>query len=905
MRAPRLIRWLVRLYPREFRRDYGADLMKTLLQRASDVSGGDAGLKRFWLREGVALGRAALRERWDALRRARGGGARARRPGSQLLDQILKETGQSMRRLLRTPVFGIAAVLTLALAIGANAAIFALVRRVVLDPFPYRESSRLVMLEHTSPEVPRPGGIGITAPIFLEYRDQLDELAELALFQNGNAAVRAGSLLERVAYARATPELGRVLGSAPQIGRWFNEAEAQFGRPATVAVVSHGFWQRAFGADPGVLGQTVVFDGYPVEIIGVMPAAFLFPEAGTDLWMPYAIPPEGQRDRGFNFEAIGRLRPGVSLSQLASRQNALLRVSSTRDELLVVRRLNVSAAPISLRDDILGSTGQALWILFAAVGLVLVIACANVANLFLVRVEATRRDLAVRRALGAGRRAIFLYFLTETMLLGLVAGALGFAGALAGVRLLVAHAPAHLPRLESVNVDGGVAVFTLIVALLSGLMLGTLPLLRSRGNVAGVLHEASRGNTGARRGRMRSVMAAAQIALALVLLIAAGLMMRSYDRVKQKPLGFHTEQRLMFRLALSEREYPSRAAASTFVDRLLARVRALPGVLAASATTCFALEPCWGADIFVEGHSASVAEARQMVWHRRIAPDYFRTMGTSVRRGRDFTALDFEQRTGAVIINQALADTYLPGRDPLGQRLYTGGTAPDSAAQWQFVVGVVENMAGLSLTDAEPIPQIYLPLDAPAQRNSPWPHYMVYVVHASVPPLSLVDPVRNAVSESNRALPIVGAQTVSHYVAYAGAQMTFTMVLLAIAAAVALLLGIIGVYSVISYGVAQRSGEVGVRMALGATPARVMGLIVREGSAVIALGVVIGLVMARLATRMLAVLLFGVSPADPATYLTVSLALTACALLACYVPARRAARLDPRFAMTMSQAQSR
>ncbi|MGH7468919.1 MAG: ABC transporter permease, partial [Longimicrobiales bacterium] len=797
---------------------------------------------------------------------------------------------------LRTPVFGIAAVLTLALAIGANAAIYTLVRRVVLDPFPYGEAAQLVMLEHSSPEIARPGGIGITTQIFLEYRETIREFEDVSLFQNTTGSVRIGTLAEQVHYARVTPNLSGVLRNPAQLGRWFGEDEARYGQPAAVAVLSHRFWQRAFGGDASVLERSVVIDGYPLEIIGVMPARFHFPEPETEIWVPYAIPPVGRRDRGFNFEAIGRLRADVSVADLGKRLNALLDVSRSRADLQILRDLSVSATPLSLRDRVLGNAARALWILFGAVGLVLLIACANVANLFLVRVESTRRDLALRRALGASRSTVVLYFLTETLLLGLVAGALGFVGALAAVRILVRLAPADLPRLDNVGIDASVALFTLVVALVSGIVLGALPLLRAGGNVAGVMREASRGNTSVRGQRGRNAMAAAQIALALVLLIGAGLMLRSYQRLRQKPLGFQTEQRLMFRLTLSEREYPSREAANRFHEQLRSRIGALPGVDAVSATTCFVLEPCWGADFFVEGSNPVRDESAPMVWHRRVAPDYFRTMGTRVVRGRDFGALDFERRTGAVLINQALADAYWPGRDPIGQRVYTAGSAPDSAAQWQQVLGVVENMAGLSLTEAKPIPQLYLPLNAPAP-NSPWPHIIAYVVRTSVAPLNLVEPVRDAVADLNPNLPVVGATTVAHLVSNAGAQMAFTMVLLSIAAAVALLLGIIGVYAVISYSVSQRSAEVGVRMALGASPAQVIRMILREGSTVIVVGVIFGLVTARMVTRALNALLFGVSPADPGTYLQYSLTLVACALLACYLPAVRAARLDPRHAM--------
>lgn len=899
-RLPRLVGWLLLLCPAGFRREYGADLEDVLRRRAADARrAGDAGCG-FWVRECAGLIGCGVRE-WATALSDRLSGRSELVPSTRrglLLDQVLRELRQAFRRLLNTPVFGVAAVLTLALALGANAAIFTLVRRVVLYPFPYRDADRLVLLEHTAPEIPQARGIGTTINLFLEYRERSSALDDVALFQNGGAAVRVNSVAERVPYTRSTPNLASVLGSTPQLGRWLVDSDAVFGS-IRVVVLSQSFWQRAYGGDPAVLGQRILVNGIPLEIVGVMPAEFRFPRNDTELWLPYAMAPQGRRDRGFNYEAVGRLRTNVTMAELRTDLSAAIERHDARlkSEGTYVQQMHAIATPQSLRDNTVGTVSRALWILFAAVGMVLLIACANVANLFLVRMESRQRDLAVRRALGAGRRGVLLYFLSESILLGLIAGAMGFLIALAGVRLLVRLGPADLPRLDLVRVDGVVALFTLGVALLSGLLLGALPLLRSSNSVANVLHESSRGNTAGRNQRRgRSVLATVQIALALVLLVAAGLVLRSYDRLQHKPMGFQTDQRLMFRITLSESEYGGLTPALLAQQQLLARVRTLPGVVEASATTCFPLDICWGADIFVEGRNQLPDQESPVIWHRRIAPDYFRTMGTRMVRGRDFASLDFEQRTGAVIINQALADLYMPSQNPIGRRLYTTGSAPDSAWKWLSVVGVVENMIGAARTEAEPMPQIYVPLPTPAP-NTPSAHSMVYVVRASGAPLNLLPSIRRVVSELSPNLPVTAAETVRARVQRASAQMAFTMTLLLIAATVALLLGIIGVYAVISYSVSQRSTEVGVRIALGATQGQVVGMILREGGLVIGAGVLLGLLSTLASTRVLGTLLFGVSHVDPLTYSAVSVTLVGCALLACYIPARRAARLDPGLAM--------
>jgi predicted permease len=561
----------------------------------------------------------------------------------------------------------------------------------------------------------------------------------------------------------------------------------------------------------------------------------------------------------------------------------------------IVNEVRLASAAAPLKEQLVGRVQGALWILLAAVGVVLAIACANVANLFLVRLDGRQREVAVRRALGASRRAVMAYFLAESMLLAVVGGALGLGFALAGVRALIALGPDHLPRLHEVRVDAVVVAFTAAVSLLAGLLFGGLPLLRRGFGLAATLHETGRGNTAARgRLRVRQALVAAQVALALMLLVSSGLLVRSFDRMRSIDAGFDAEDRLVFRVALPERVYPlaepERAVAVH--TALLERVRAMPGVVAASAANCLPLQGiCFGDPVDVQGRAYSPGTLPPIVVVRRVLDGYFETVGTELVAGRLLERADQQRPNSAAVIDRAMAEVYFPNEDAIGKRIYPG-IWPEGAPGSYEIVGVVENTVAQTLTE-QPGPKIYLPLGSGPYANSPAPNYASYVVHATVPPLSLLPAIRAALSELDPNAPVAAAELFTEVRANAGAQMAFTMVLLAIAASVALVLGIVGLYAVVSYAVSQRSGEIGVRMALGARPAAVSAMILRQGGVMVLTGLVVGIAAALATSRMLRALLFQVEPSDTLTYAAVSLSLLVVALFACWLPARRAAHMDP------------
>jgi putative ABC transport system permease protein len=892
---PRSVRWLLLLYPAPFRREFGDGIAEVLARRVQELPGDRRIRTRFWFREVAALLHGALREHMSILRArltGRGDGPSTKR--GMLMEQVFSEVRFAFRRLLLTPVFGIGAVLTLALALGANTAIFTLIQRVLLAPLPYPESERLVLLDHGAPRLNMPTALGINESLFLEYDREIDELEQVALYQSAAISVRTPAGAEEVRYTRASPALADALRVRPQLGRWLTNDDA--GR--RVLVLSYGGWQRLFGGDRNVIGKTLIIEGWPSEVIGVMPPEFAFPDANCEFWVPYIVS-LSNINHSFNGQgAVARLSANQTIEELQERIKQVIARASTRPDMSVLKEAGVVGLPLSLKDHMTGPIERRLWIVFAATGLILVIAFANVANLFLVRADARQRDLAVRRALGAGRRGIALYFLSEGVLLGLVAGAIGWMFAMASIRLLLRFGP-ELPRAAEIHADASVLGFIVMLSMLSGLALGILPLLRRNTSVSVPLQDASRGNTvGARRTLARNVMSAGQLGIALVLMVAAGLMVRSFDRLRRTDPGFDTTTpALIYRVAPHWNDYQKGDDVEAFHLELQRRLRALPGVRSLSATSCFPLEEtCWGDDLTVEGRSRTSREVQTVVWHRRVARDFFATMRSRIQRGRDFTAA--EQSTGApvAIINQALADQFFPGENPIGRHLYPGSSAPKTMV-WLTVVGVVENMATARLGEESAQAQLYMPLTVSLDQHWTYARSMTYVLRTSGEPLALLPQVRQTVATMNSNVPVARAASLRDIIDNASAQLAFMTALLATAAAVAISLGVIGVYSVISYGVSQRAGEVGVRIALGATRGQVLRMIVAQGSLVIGTGIVLGLVAAVAGSGLLESLLFATSRLDPLTYLVVVAILSAVAMIGCYLPARRAARIDPASAM--------
>lgn len=812
---------------------------------------------------------------------------------------IAQELRHAARRLARTPIFTVAAATTLALAIAANAAIFTLVYRVVLNPLPYADSQRLIGLDYGIPGRNVPSGVQVmTWQLYHQLADNTRTLDGVAAYFGSGGTLTGSGTPERVAITRATPSLASVLRVAPATGRWFTESEGVPGAPA-VAVLTHGLWVRRFGADPAIVGRTILIDGIPTDVVGVMPPTFAFGAApSVDVWLP-AQSTRASASFLFSVQGVARLRNDASVG------SARAEITSLIEDLArtAPNQTGIVSMAVPLHELVVGNIASALWILLAAVGLVLLVACANIANLFLVRSESRHREVAVRRALGAGTGQLARYFLAESAVLGIIGGVVGLGLAWAGVRLLVAFGPVNLPRLSEVHIDAVVVAFTAGLTLISALAFGAIPLLRLAPMTA-TLHDSGRGQTATRgQHRARHVLMTAQVALALVLLVASGLMMRSVQQLRNIDLGFNPTSTLAFGLALPERTYETRERAASAHRALLDRLNALPGVISASASSSVPLTGgAFGNGLAVENELNNPDQLRrQFAWFRAVAGGYLETAGIRLIRGRTITRGDVDRREPVVVIDEALAAMYFPGQDPIGKRVRSAVRADPNmpAPPWLEIVGVVANTPVGALT-APPLPQMYMPMsiaggpDIPAQALiGPDITRMSYLVRTTHDPADVVAAVRAAVESVDADLAMAQVRTLQDMVDRAGAQMLFTMVLLGIAAAVALLLGVIGIYGVVSYVAAQRTGEIGLRLALGADPGGVTALILRQSAGVTMIGVGLGLIASVAGGRVIETLLYHVSPRDPVVIGVVTVLLTGIALVACWLPARRAAHLSP------------
>jgi predicted permease len=802
-----------------------------------------------------------------------------------------------VRMMLKRPGFTGVAILTLALGIGANTAIFSIVNSLLLRPLPFQNSDRLAIIWTHSPganvdqDWPSPGQ-------FSAIKAQSDVYEEIALAQGGNASLTGQGGPERVGVLRTSSVMFSVLGAQAAIGRVFLPEEDAPGKPLT-AILSHGFWQRRFGGDPKALGQSLTLNGKPYTIVGVMPPDFslgfeIMPTVGAvsqpDLLLSLPLSPENMNNHGDeNYNVLARLKPGAAVAQAQSELNLVVRRLEQEfpKNYPSTRRFSLSVRP--LLEQVVGDVRPALLILLGAVGCVLLIACANVANLLLARAAAREKEVAIRVALGAGRWRVIRQMLTESVLMAVVGGALGLLLAVWGLAGLRWLNPGNIPRVSSVGIDGRVLAFTSAVALLTGVLFGLAPALRATRLAWGdTLKEGGRSVIGGPQ-RVRNLLVVAEIALSMTLLIGAGLLIRSYVRALRVDPGFAPHNVVSLRVSTLGTSYQDRTRRVEFYQGLWDRARQLPGVESVGGVSILPLAGGigWGG-ITIEGYNPASGQDAIQADGRSASVGYFETMKVPLLRGRFFTEQDSQTSPPVAIVDEKMVRAYWPGVDPIGKRLKFGG--PNSGAPWMTVVGVVANVKQYAL-DTDSRVTLYTP-----HLQSP-DHTMYVVARTKNDPLGVAAAVTREARAMDPNSPVFDVKTMDQLLSDSLARRRFSMLALGLFALVAMTLAAVGIYGVISYAVAQRTREIGVRVALGAQSRDVLALVLKQGMSMALVGVGLGLVAAFALTRVMSGLLFGVNATDALTFVVVPLSLTAVALVACLVPARRAAKVDPMIAL--------
>ena len=799
------------------------------------------------------------------------------------MDTLRQDLVYALRRLCQTPGFTLVAVATLALGIGANSAIFSVVNAVLLRPLPYDEPDRLVRVWQTWKG--KDAGV-YSPPNFLDTAAAASSFEGMAAADGGGVTLTDAGAPVRLEAASVSASFFDVLRVRPALGRAFTAEENDPGR-SKVAVLGHSLWRDRLGADPSVVGRSIVLDREPHVVVGVAPQGFAFPE-GTQIGRPLEYDERFRtKSRGaWYLTVIGRLRPGATVAsaghEVAAIAAGLARQHPDANE-------GVGAAVVPLHTSLVGDVRTALLLLLGAVGLVLLIACVNVANLLLARVAARETEIAIRTALGAGRGRLLRQLLTESVLLGAIGGAAGVALAALSLDTLLALQPQGVPRLGEVGIDRTVLAFAAALSLATGLLFGVFPSLQmTRRATAQALREGSRGLLGGRGHRLRGSLVVGQIALAMMLLAGAGLLVRSFARLRAVDPGFRRESALTFRISLPETAYAEDSRRTWFHDELQGRLGALPGVLSVGGVTGLPLSGVqFDISFEVEGRPP-LPPAQQPSMETRVAtPGYFATMGIPVGRGRGFEAADDGHAPQVVLLSEAAVRRYFPGEDPLGKVLKIGmGRGEGKRRAGGEVVGIVGDVKELGLADEYP-PEVYV---AYAQYPT---GSMDVVVRTAVSPRSLARSVESVVAGLDPQLPVARLATLDEVVARSISEPRFYVVLLGAFAGTALLLAALGIFGVMSFAVVQRSREIGIRVALGADPREVLRMVLGQALVLAGIGVAAGLLGALALSRAIAGLLFDLSPTDPATLASMAAALALVAVVASYLPARRAMRVDP------------
>ena len=883
--------WLIRLWGTFRPRRSDADLeleLRAHLELAEEA-------------EGQAVGGGAVASSMEAMRDQR---------GLRWIDELGRDLTHASRALRRTPAFSAVVILTLTIGIGANSAVFSLVNGVLLEPLAYPNPDELVAVWQSAPGaeglIAVSGGLRLSSSMYFTYSEHNRTFTHLGVWYIGSANITGTSEPEEVRAAFVSDGLLQAFAVQPVQGRWLS-AEDQKPDGPRVVMVSEGYVRRRFGTEAPVVGRTIQVDSLAREIVGIMPRGFRIVDTDTDLILPIRFDRSRATLPGFGFEGVARLKPGVTLAEANADLGRMVPIWMTSWPAAdginprIYEQWRITPALRALKDEVVGNVGKVLWIVMGTLGIVLLIACANVATLMLVRAEGRQQELAIRAALGAGSRRIVRALLVESLLLAIAGGVGGLAVAYLGIRALPAQATVGIPRLSGVTIDPAVVGFTSAISVLAGLVFGLVPALRHASpRVAANLGAGGRTSSDSReRVRARHALVVAQVSLALVLLVAAGLMIRTFARLQAVDPGFarpHEVQTVRITIPGSLIPEPERVAVMQ-VD-LVEKLASLSGVTSAGLTSDLPMDEQpndWDA-IFAETKTYQTDEIPPLRLFKNVSPNYFRTVGTRLIAGRDFTWTDLQERRPVVMVSENLArETWGSPGAAIARRIKTLPGSP-----WREVVGVVQDVYDNGVHEAPPTTVYWPSVGESAYRvgSLDVTRMATFVIRTErAGTESFRSELQRAVWSVNANLPLADVRTLQTVYERSMARTSFTLVILAIAGVMALMLGIVGIYGVISYAVAQRTREIGIRLALGAQRGELTRMFVRSALVLIALGVPLGLAAAAGLTRLMSSVLFGVSPLDPVTYTAVPLLLAAAAVAASYLPARRAASVDPSEAL--------